>query len=117
MAQLDVREKLEILADAASTISRSIDVRPDSIAAVRAALRRAVSDETGNSHDSLAQLRVAVSAITGSGSVPGRDGDHAWCAGYVPAEEPRYAFVVVVQLLWAALLAYAALSAVMWLPL
>jgi penicillin-binding protein 2 len=40
---------------------------------------------------------VAIAGKTGTAETGGEQGDHSWFAGYVPADAPRYAFVVVLQ--------------------
>lgn len=83
--------------DDATAISVPVDVRSSSLAAVRNALRRAVTDEEGTAHDTLSPLHFGVAGTTGTGEVAGKIGDHAWCAGYLPAENPRFAFVVTIE--------------------
>ncbi|HVW03159.1 MAG TPA: penicillin-binding transpeptidase domain-containing protein, partial [Planctomycetaceae bacterium] len=39
---------------------------------------------------------TAIAGKTGTAEVGGKP-DHAWFAGYVPADRPRYAFVVVLE--------------------
>jgi len=40
---------------------------------------------------------VAIAGKTGTAEPGGNKPDHAWFAGYVPAEKPRIAFVVVLE--------------------
>ncbi len=40
---------------------------------------------------------MTMAGKTGTAEVGGGKRDHAWFAGYVPAENPRYAFVVVLE--------------------
>ncbi len=64
--------------------------------AVREGLRRVVEDERGTAHQ--ARLTsVAIAGKTGTAETGGTLGDHAWFAGYAPAEAPRVAFVVVLE--------------------
>jgi len=40
---------------------------------------------------------IAIAGKTGTAEVGGDLEDHAWFAGYVPADGPRFAFVVVLE--------------------
>jgi penicillin-binding protein 2 len=69
---------------------------PGTLQRVRAGLRLVVEDSHGTGkrvrHDQL-----AIAGKTGTAEVGGGKPDHAWFAGYAPADEPRVAFVVVLE--------------------
>ena len=67
------------------------------LAAIRRGLEQAVSDPRGTAHAALSLETIAVAGKTGTAQAgPGR-AEHAWFAGYVPADEPRVALVVVLE--------------------
>ncbi len=83
-----------------------IGVQPETFRVIRQALRDAVAQGTGRS----AELKtVAVAGKTGTAQVyrhsagidadklPKSERDHAWFAGYAPADAPKIAFAVVVE--------------------
>jgi penicillin-binding protein 2 len=67
------------------------------LAAVAEGLRRVVADPKGTAHGSVAIDSVPIAGKTGTASVGEGRADHAWFAGYVPADSPRYALVVVLE--------------------
>ena len=83
-----------------------IQIQPQTLAVVRAALREAVASGTGRSADIPG---VGVAGKTGTAQVfkhsagidadelPKEERDHAWFVGYAPAERPEVAFAVVVE--------------------
>ncbi|MEA1950956.1 MAG: penicillin-binding transpeptidase domain-containing protein [Planctomycetota bacterium] len=70
---------------------------PDTLSAIRRGMRAAVEHEKGTAHAILADGGVTVACKTGTAQTGGDRWDHAWVAGYAPADKPRYAFVVVIQ--------------------
>ena len=60
-------------------------------------MRAAVEDEKGTAHATLGDGAVAIACKTGTAQTGGGRWDHAWVAGYVPADKPRYVFVVVLE--------------------
>ncbi len=64
---------------------------------VREGLRLAVDDPQGTAHAAAADASVPMAGKTGTAETGGRKADHAWFAGYAPADDPRYAFVVVLE--------------------
>jgi len=70
--------------------------------AIRAGLEQAVGDPAGTAHATVFMESLAIGGKTGTAQT-GSDGegrllaDHAWFAGYVPAEAPRYVFVVALE--------------------
>jgi penicillin-binding protein 2 len=74
-----------------------IPMRRSSIAAVRAGQRMAVSDREGTAHDAAWLPTMAIAGKTGTAQSGGDRPDHAWFAGYVPAENPKFAFCVALE--------------------
>lgn len=68
-----------------------------SLAAIRAGLLRTVADKEGTAHDTLYLDPVSIAGATGSAAAGDDQPDHAWFAGYFPADKPRYAIVVVLE--------------------
>jgi penicillin-binding protein 2 len=64
---------------------------------VRAGLRRAVADPNGTAHSAMGALAISVAGKTGTAETGGGEESHAWFAGYVPADAPQLAFVVVLE--------------------
>jgi len=64
---------------------------------VRQALRRVVDDPEGTAYITLADVSVAVAGKTGTAETGDKSADHAWFAGYAPADGPRVAFAVVLE--------------------
>jgi cell division protein FtsI/penicillin-binding protein 2 len=42
-------------------------------------------------------VQMAIAGKTGTAETGGQQEDHAWFAGYAPADAPRYAFVVALE--------------------
>ena len=83
-----------------------IKVRPPSpisgldartLAVVREGLERVVSDPAGTGYGSVRLETVEIAGKTGTAETGTPSADHAWFAGYVPAEKPKLAFVVVIE--------------------
>jgi penicillin-binding protein 2 len=68
-----------------------------SLAAIRAGLLQAVADKEGTAHDTLYLQHVSIAGTTGTAANGGDQPDHAWFAGYAPADKPRYVLVVVLE--------------------
>jgi penicillin-binding protein 2 len=68
-----------------------------SISAIREGLTAAVNDPAGTGYQSvrLSDLRIAGKTGTAE-AAPGKP-DHAWFAGWFPAEEPEYVVVTVLE--------------------
>jgi penicillin-binding protein 2 len=64
--------------------------------AVREGLLRVVNDPNGTAYATARVAWPVVAGKTGTAET-GRQADHAWFAGYAPADAPRYAFVVVLE--------------------
>jgi penicillin-binding protein 2 len=68
-----------------------------SLAAVREGLRQVVLDPAGTAFEAMRAVEVPIAGKTGTAETGGRQADHAWFAGYVPADHPRWAFVVALE--------------------
>jgi penicillin-binding protein 2 len=64
---------------------------------VRAGLRQVIAHPQGTGYKTVRLPDVAIAGKTGTAESGGGRPDHAWFAGYVPAEAPRVAFVVVLE--------------------
>ncbi|MCH7686406.1 MAG: hypothetical protein IH899_06960 [Planctomycetes bacterium] len=64
---------------------------------VREGLRNVVHHPRGTGYKRVRLEEMTIAGKTGTAEVGGEKRDHAWFAGYVPAENPRYAFVVVLE--------------------
>jgi len=81
-----------------SFVVREVALPPEALRAVREGMRRVPISGTARSEPfgpRLAALRVA--AKTGTAETGNPQVNHAWIAGYVPWNAPRYAFAVVVH--------------------
>ncbi len=67
------------------------------LAAIRVGLRAAVADKEGTAHGALDLEQIPIAGKTGTAEIGEGRADHAWFAGYVPADRPRYAMVVVLE--------------------
>jgi penicillin-binding protein 2 len=75
-----------------------IDTKSDrSLAVVRQALERVVSDSRGTGHEHVFLREIEIAGKTGTAQSGSPRGDHAWFAGYVPANNPRFAIVVALE--------------------
>ncbi len=72
-----------------------VGLHPETLAAVREGLTMVVHDPRGTAYNTVRLKDVTVAGKTGTAETNGAD--HAWFAGYVPAERPRVAFVVVLE--------------------
>jgi len=72
-------------------------LHPETLAAVREGLERVVQHRTGTAYKTVRLPNVTIAGKTGTAEVGGRLPDHAWFAGYVPADQPKVAFVVVIE--------------------
>ncbi|MSR57988.1 MAG: hypothetical protein EXS05_09970 [Planctomycetaceae bacterium] len=64
---------------------------------LRMGLQQVVAHPQGTGYKTVRLESVAIAGKTGTAESGGGRPDHAWFAGYVPAERPRIAFVVVLE--------------------
>jgi len=64
---------------------------------LRQAIVRVANDPDGTAYAALADTGVAVAGKTGTAETGEKSPDHAWFAGYAPADAPRVALVVVLE--------------------
>lgn len=69
----------------------------ETIAVVRRGLERVVSDPEGTGHATVWLDSVTIAGKTGTAETGAGQSDHAWFAGYAPAESPRVAFAIAVE--------------------
>lgn len=67
------------------------------LARVREGLEQVVAHPQGTGFKHVRLKEVAIAGKTGTAEIGGGRADHAWFAGYVPADHPRVAFVVVLE--------------------
>jgi len=72
-------------------------LRPETLATVREGLDRVVADPAGTAYGTVRLDSIAIAGKTGTAQSSGDGEDHAWFAGYAPAEQPELAFVVVLE--------------------
>jgi len=86
--------------DAASGASRRVPIpglSEGTLARIRAALERTVSDPSGTAYNSVRTKAISIAGKTGTAQAGKGQADHAWFAGYAPADNPRVAFAVVLE--------------------
>jgi penicillin-binding protein 2 len=76
---------------------RSVSLSPHTLDAIREGLRRVVADAKGTAHGTVYIESLPIAGKTGTAETGGDQASHAWFAGYAPADEPRVAFVVVLE--------------------
>ena len=80
-----------------SHVGRQLSLRDETLKTVRAGLRRAAEDPDGTAYRAFSGSPVSVAGKTGTAEAGGGQEDHAWFAGYAPAENPQVAFVVALE--------------------
>ncbi len=73
------------------------DLKPETLETVRSGLREAVAFPKGTAHETVWMAEVAVAGKTGTAQSGIGLSDHAWFAGYFPADRPKYVIVVVLE--------------------
>jgi penicillin-binding protein 2 len=63
---------------------------------IREGLERVVFDPAGTAHGSVYSEEVAIAGKTGTAET-GDGPSHAWFAGYLPADKPKYAIVIALE--------------------
>jgi penicillin-binding protein 2 len=69
----------------------------ETLDAIRAGLVRVVEDAAGSGFETVRIADFAIAGKTGTAETGGGQPDHAWFAGYAPADAPRVAFVVALE--------------------
>jgi penicillin-binding protein 2 len=69
----------------------------ETLAAVRRGLEQVVAASDGTAHRTVYNESVTIAGKTGTAETGGGREDHAWFAGYAPAEAPVVAFVVALE--------------------
>ena len=72
-------------------------LKASTLAVVREGLERVVADPRGTGHGTVYLASIPIAGKTGTAETGTAAGDHAWFAGYVPAEVPKLAFVVALE--------------------
>jgi penicillin-binding protein 2 len=73
------------------------ELSPRTLEWVRLGLAHVVSDRQGTGYKTVRLNEIAIAGKTGTAEAGGGKPDHAWFAGYVPADKPKIAFVVVLE--------------------
>ncbi len=73
------------------------DSRTETLARIRTALAKAVADPSGTGYKTVRTPAISIAGKSGTAQVGRGQADHAWFAGYAPAEQPRIAFAVVLE--------------------
>jgi penicillin-binding protein 2 len=76
---------------------RKVAVSPLTLQAVRDGLRRVVADPKGTAYATVSLESTAIAGKTGTAETGGDQASHAWFVGYAPADDPKVAFVVVLE--------------------
>jgi penicillin-binding protein 2 len=63
---------------------------------IREGLERVVADPAGTAHGSVYLKEIPIAGKTGTAET-GDGPSHAWFAGYVPADQPKYVFVIALE--------------------
>jgi penicillin-binding protein 2 len=72
-------------------------LRTETLTAVREGLNEAVEQPYGTGYRTVRLSGVTIAGKSGTAETSPGKPDHAWFTGYVPADAPRYAFVVVLE--------------------
>lgn len=70
-------------------------LQSETLAHIREGLEMVVNHPSGTAYKTVQMKEVRIAGKTGTAESGGAD--HAWFAGYVPADQPRIAFVVVLE--------------------
>ena len=77
--------------------SPNVLLSPRTLQVIREGLRRVVADPRGTAHGTVYQASIATAGKTGTAAAGEDRAAHAWFVGYAPADEPKLAFVVVLE--------------------
>lgn len=86
--------------DAAPSVSRRQAISglsEGTLTRIRAALAKTVADPSGTAYKTVRTNEITIAGKTGTAQIGGGKPDHAWFAGYAPADNPRIAFAVVLE--------------------
>lgn len=72
-------------------------IHPGTLERVREGLTSVVAHPRGTGYKTVRLKEINIAGKTGTAETGGGKNDHAWFAGYVPAERPKYAFAVVIE--------------------
>ena len=72
------------------------EISPLVLQQVRQGLEQVVSNSHGTGYKTVRMKEVAIAGKSGTAEANGGP-NHAWFAGYFPADRPRYSFVVVLE--------------------
>jgi penicillin-binding protein 2 len=73
------------------------ELSPRTLELVRMGLAQVVADRHGTGYKTVRLNEIMIAGKTGTAETGGGKPDHAWFAGYVPADRPKIAFVVVLE--------------------
>jgi penicillin-binding protein 2 len=86
--------------DSASGVSRRVPIpglSEQTLSRIRAALAKTVADPSGTGYSSVRTQEISIAGKTGTAQAGKGQADHAWFAGYAPADNPRVAFAIVLE--------------------
>ncbi|QDT40540.1 Penicillin-binding protein A [Gimesia alba] len=72
-------------------------IHPGTLERVREGLINVVAHPRGTGYKTVRMKEITIAGKTGTAETGGGKNDHAWFAGFVPAERPKYAFAVVIE--------------------
>jgi len=72
-------------------------IHPGTLERVREGLINVVAHPRGTGYKTVRMKQMTIAGKTGTAETGGGKNDHAWFAGFVPAERPKYAFTVVIE--------------------
>lgn len=98
VTRMTVSDRDVLASDALPALpSRKLNLAPETLQLIRRGLEGTVSDPQGTGYQTIRHPDVSIAGKTGTAQTGGEQLPHAWFSGYVPAEEPRYALVVMLE--------------------
>ncbi len=76
--------------------TKILNLHEKTLRVIREGLERVVSDPAGTAHDTVYLKDISIAGKTGTAET-GSGASHAWFAGYVPADRPKYVFVIALE--------------------
>lgn len=73
------------------------EIHRESIDIIRAGLKSTVSSPAGTGYRDVRTPEISIAGKTGTAETAPEKPDHAWFAGYVPADDPQFVIVVVLE--------------------